>query len=362
MERIFEPDAKFEFDRMTFSAPVAMPGGHHFIKVGVAGAPIYIQPPRCSTKQGIAKSGKKLFCDLVFSAEHDAFVRWVEDLETHAQTHIFANRAKWFESDLEMHDIENSMASPLKTYKAGRFYLLRAAIPTRLGACSLKIFDEQEGAVALDDIVDNTSVITILEVRGIRCSARSFQIDIEVRQMMVLNPENMFERCVIHTAARAAAPLLAPPSEEGDGECVPETTVAPPTREASEPAHDEPAHEEIPIQIECAAGAAERAAQEADLDGMLEVELALPAEAETVHLRARTDLYYEMYRSSMKKARAVRNLALSAFMEAKRIKNLYMLDNIKDDGESELDEASFDLEREAELASETGETSAQVQF
>jgi hypothetical protein len=214
MEHIFNPDEKFDFAMISVAPPTVMPGGHHFIKFSVDETPLYIQPPRCITKQGIGKSGKKLFCDLMFSIENGKFIKWIEDLETHAQAQIFNNREEWFESDLELHDIENSMTSPLKTYKSGQFHLLRAGIPTLLGACSLKIFNEQEDAVAIEDIVDATHVITILEIRGIRCSARSFDIDIEVRQMMVLVPRNIFEKCIIHADNRAglapSARLLAP--------------------------------------------------------------------------------------------------------------------------------------------------------
>jgi len=39
-------------------------------------------------------------------------------------------------------------------------------------------------------------------------------------------------------------------------------------------------------------------------------------------------MYYEMYREARQKAKVARDLALSAYLEAKRIKNTYMLDDI----------------------------------
>jgi hypothetical protein len=77
-------------------------------------------------------------------------------------------------------------------------------------------------------------------------------------------------------------------------------------------------------------------------DALHEVDVSSIAASETVYIRPRTELCYEMYRNAMQKAKSVRNLALSAFMEAKRIKDLYMLDDIRDgDGDAELDEDSF---------------------
>jgi hypothetical protein len=43
-------------------------------------------------------------------------------------------------------------------------------------------------------------------------------------------------------------------------------------------------------------------------------------------IKSRNDVYYEMYRGAVQKAREARNLAIATYLEAQRIKNLYMLD------------------------------------
>jgi len=58
---------------------------------------------------------------------------------------------------------------------------------------------------------------------------------------------------------------------------------------------------------------------------------------DTVHLKEKTEVYYQMYREARQKAKLAKFLALSSYMEAKRIKNLYMLDDI----ESSDDEYEF---------------------
>ena len=98
---------------------------------------------------------------------------------------------------MDLSDIENYFASPLKSYKSGKFYLARANLPNRLGKINLKIYNENNEQVSLDSIVENTNVFAVLEVLGIKCSARSFQIEMEIKQMMTLEPVNLFENCVI---------------------------------------------------------------------------------------------------------------------------------------------------------------------
>ena len=203
MEYILEPNASFDFSQLVFISPTSLSGGTYFIRMLTSSEqrPFYIQPPKCFTKSGIMKSGKKLLCDLVFQSHDESFLEFLESLESYCQNQIFDNREKWFEPGLTKLDIENCFVSPTKTYKSGKLHSVRCNVPLRMGKMNLKIFDEQEQDVPMEQIKENTSVMTIWEIQGIRCSARSFQIDIEVKQMMTLKPtEDIFEKCMFGKA------------------------------------------------------------------------------------------------------------------------------------------------------------------
>ena len=51
-----------------------------------------------------------------------------------------------------------------------------------------------------------------------------------------------------------------------------------------------------------------------------------------------------MYKEAKRKARMARDLALSSYLEAKRIKNTYMLDNLEDSESSDLEMEEFESE------------------
>ena len=68
-----------------------------------------------------------------------------------------------------------------------------------------------------------------------------------------------------------------------------------------------------------------------------EVQLNLEEITDTVEIKERNDLYYQMYREAKKKGKIARDLALSSFLEARRIKKTYMLEDISDSEESDLD-------------------------
>ena len=356
---IYEPNDKFPFDKLTLTAPTVLSGGNYFIKYLVQGAPLYIQPPKCKTRGGITKSGKRNYCDLVFTNENEDFIRWMEDLETHTCRTIYNHREKWFETEMDLPEIENYFAAPLKSYKSGKFYLARTNIPTRLGKMTLKIYDESEQDVDPETIGENTDIITILEVQGIKCSARSFQIEMEVKQMMVLRPINLFERCILGKS-RSEEPIPSGVMLE-----TPIVTVTPiPTTETpsscqdvildnqSQPVEEEPSlvqsvdTTKFSQSLETEEHGSNDPLNDPSIDepytlDELEVDLNIDTlpEEDTFQIKARNEVYYTMYREARQKAKMARSVALAAYMEAKHIKTTYNLDDIdeSDDDKEELD-------------------------
>lgn len=359
MENIYEATADFPFDKLTIVKPTAIAGGNYFMKFRIHDSPLYIQSPKCQLKQGISKAGKRFYSDLMFSNEHEQFTQWIERLENFSQKYIYEQRAQWFETDLDMHDIENSFTPSLKLYKSGKYYLARASIPSLMGKCSLKIYDEKENEIDYEQLAENMNVITILEILGIKCSARSFQIEIEIKQMLVLKPTNLFDKCILvktpgsqpvpgpgiidlgKTMDEESTPTLTNPSiesAEGFSETVAPEYLAEPSFEEKETAVEE---KEPPVE--------ERFSE---INYPIEVDFPLDElpESDSIQLKTRNDVYYKMYRDAKRKAKIARDLALSSYLEAKRIKNIYMLDEI-DDSDSDLEEEETDFEESMQYES-----------
>lgn len=438
MESIQEPNSKFEFDRLILTPPSNSSNGNHFIKFVFNDIPLYIQTPKCSIKQGIIKSGKRMYFDIVFTNEHEDFITWIENLENHCQKFIYAKREKWFDSTLEEHDIENLFTNLLKPFKMGKFYSLRVNVP--LVTNNFKIYDENETILQLDDIKDNTNVICILEFQGIKCSARGFQIEVETKQILVLKPTNIFDKCILSdkygkrtkevdsiknndvnilTGRVSGVNLFVDANE------ILETTH-PSSQEENNIKTQDPLQDNLKINIfnnddttdvsERFSGINEATGckifdeefaqtissidDEKELDflqikeqnsttgvsgifseskeptgretldnicesdqivekskdnynnesmnsppgDLLEIDLNLeevPKE-DSVVLKERNDVYYEMYKEALRKAKLAKQMALTSYLEAKRIKNLYMLDDLSDESDFEIDEDDLD--------------------
>jgi hypothetical protein len=345
MSDIFETNADFPFDKISLITPTSISGGVHFSKILINKKQLYIQSPKCKTKQGVVKSGKKIHADLVFSNDDEDFIQWIEMLELTIRKHIFTNREKWFDMDLDEDDIESYFSPTVKIFKSGKQYIMRVNVSQRIGSAPLKIYDETETDVDMESINENTPMITILEIQGVRCSAKSFQIDIELKQIMILKPVNIFEKCIIKSKEKDLVKVVSnvrEPEKKEEEEDEKKKEEEEEKKEEEEEEEKEPESnfekklEEEPEEIK------ELIFQ--DDNDILEINLDIDdiENSEAIHLKEKTEVYYQMYREARQKAKLAKSLALSSYLEARRIKNLYMLEDIDDSDESDLD----DLENE----------------
>lgn len=62
------------------------------------------------------------------------------------------------------------------------------------------------------------------------------------------------------------------------------------------------------------------------------------SDAETIHLKKPNEVYYEIYRVAREKAKQAKKAAIIAYLEAKNIKNTYMLDSDSDSDDESLED------------------------
>ena len=377
MEQIYDTQHKletFDFSKLVLSKPTLISGGNYFIRLKKDNIPLYIQPPSCSTRNGFIKNGRKYYTDLLFTNEDEYIIQWFEKLEEHCVQFIYENRTAWFDGDMEKADIENYFTSPLKIYKSGKFYLIRTNIPTALEKPLIKVYDEHENVVDHTTINDSTKLMNIIEIQGIKCSARSFQIEIEMKQALVITPQDMliFDKCIIQQ--KQPLPITSEnninivtdtinPDKDDDNAIIEDivenmkdiitdnsTIISDDndtnnlgnfieTEIVNEITNDDtiinerepPIKEEITDIPEIRINASENDIEEIDLN------LEDLSSNDKVILREPSEVYYQMYRDARQKAKMAKELALSSYLEAKTIKNTYMLSNIDDSDTSDLD-------------------------
>ena len=382
---IFEPNKDFIFSNISLAQPSSIQGGAYFTKILYNNKPFYIETPKCSTKQGFMKNGKKIFTDLMFDNSNEEFINWVENLETKCQNLIYEKGDSWFQNKLELDDIETAFTSALRIYKSGKYYLMRVNVKMNYNTNIplVKIYNESEVPLTTEDVNTNTNIISIIEVQGIKFTSRNFQIELEMKQAMVLNTYEMFENCLIKKNTKSESfqsqniyndnPLqdkILIQSKRDTEQVKPQVDLEEPVNN-NESVSDKclEKNEETSIakevELEIASSLEKKDENKEELQNIIENndnknivknELDLEVEElgteennselkefdisenidtlESITLKKPNEYYYQIYKEARKKAKQAKKEAMMAFLEAKNIKKVYMLEDL-DESDSE---------------------------
>jgi hypothetical protein len=370
MDNIIEPTIDYDFSKLYLGPPTTLSGGAYFTRImHNTNKSMYIQTPKSLTKQGFIKSGKKIYTDLMFDNNDTVFINWIENLETKCQELIFNKGQSWFENKLEKDDIETSFSSPFKIFKSGKYYLLRANVKP-----NIKIYDENDQIISSEDITADKTIISILEIQGIKFTSRNFQIEIELKQAMIVSPDPFLDECFIKK------PVKKPNSKESSqihDEAIQEPEIKSFIKESAKELVSQSEifpsleitnkTEFIPINLEDNFFDNHESKQDGNILDIEEVEpepepepeLELEPELEemedpnilkefdlsstlennleSITLKKPNQVYYEIYQKARDKAKEAKKHAIVAYLEMKNIKKTYMLEDI-DDSDSEFED------------------------
>ena len=350
------PNAAFEHDRLHLAPPNGLQGGAYFSMLYYRDAPLYIQTPKCTSRHGVVP-GKRPYIDLLFSNHDVPFLEWLEAMEASAVRLIHNKRNVWISSDIEKADIEAGFTSPVRPYKGGKHYLIRAHIQLAKHlaadlASSCSVFDENERPVPMDYIKPEHQMYAVLEFQGIKFTARSFQMDVALKQVLIVPNVPMFQACVIRrpsttkeepipitpitTITTKEEPVTA--TTEETKEETKEETNEEPTEETKEETNEEPATitNEEPATITTNTTTTPTTQKETAYE-LQEINLDVLEDLEHAHLKLKnpTQVYYEMYRTAKQRAKELKKNAIAAYLTAKQIKSIHMLEDSESDSDSD---------------------------
>ena len=191
---IYTLDNAFDTSLLKLSKPLRVKGSaSHFCKILYNNDPLYIRTNRCKTKNGIVDLKMKTYSDIIISDE--SFSEWLTSLEDRIKQILLKQSENWFEEEMDMEDIEYYFNSSIKTTRGG-LQTLRVYIKNK-DECL--VFDENESMLEYKDVADH-EIVTILQPKGLRFTSESFQIEIEMKQILILQEEQLFQSCIIRSS------------------------------------------------------------------------------------------------------------------------------------------------------------------
>ena len=410
MEHIVQPDDSFDFEKLTLLHPIGVQGGAYFTRLVFGGKPLYIQTTQSKSRQGFVKTGKKYHCDLMFDQNAESIINWIERLEERCQVLLLAKNNDWFQNSLDKNELESAFNTTLRVFKSGRYYLMRTNVKNNTDNLPvLKLYDERLGPVMLDDVSSENNIISIVEILGIKFTSRNFQIELELKQMMVMDKEPLFDNCLIKTTRPVYLASKQTSSEEfrivpyvtqtSSGSILSDnkedfsvrvvntpdqilndyldTDVAADTnnitnvkitnnvfdKKETEIKSTE-IHSHQPTQTTLTnttnipntnllsdhiRNAETKTIHGVNFDAeneLKEIQMIVADDLETISLKPPNQVYFELYKTARAKAKLAKRNVIVAYLEAKNIKKTYMLDNLNDS------DSDFDAEIEEVSESE----------
>ena len=398
MDTMLSPDEEYPFDKIKIKTPKALQGGTYCANLEIDNGPVIIQTPKCKTKNGIHKTAKQIYCDLVMNRDHQTFLDWLEKFQERVRNLILENSSKWFHESPSMDEIEYNWNDSIRTRKD--YYLIRSFVhkPKGISKISLQIFDTDENQLNIDQVESNKNVVCILEIIGLKFSSNSFHLEICLRQMMVINEKPLFNKCLIKLNSKKEngeksiknktleTEILENSEideieqndenkekeesvidnlvnneditnqedkkekevefneevEENSGEVEENSEEVENTDIKEEKLDELPEEEENIEQVEENKKEEENKIKEEEKpleknNDLEEIELIVPEE-EPMKLKEPNEVYLDIYKAAREKARKAKNEAIKAYLEAKRIKELYMLDVVDSSSDEEEEE------------------------
>ena len=380
----YDTNKDFPFQDLCLANPTGLQGGAYFSKLKFEEQNVIIQMPKCKTKNGIHRTGKKIYTDLMFDIKNETFVQWVQDLSTRIKSLIYDKKDLWFQNEMSFDDIEYHWQHILRTYKKNNV-LLRCIIkkPKNISRKELvMVYDEDENIISLDDIKSGTSIIPLLEITGLKFTTQSFLLEFALKQVMLLNEITESKQCLISIKKPEGVKIpnvdggelcnnnlietgdIAPKNDHSEEdnvysqkdpsatlistlECEDQTSLGKcavdnekisgadiagtdlkivslqktPICDVSSTKYlEEEIHKNDPPNI----------SNTLEKQNINEVNLTYPDDnTDSISLKKPDEVYLAIYKEAKRKAKEAKRAAIQAYLEAKRIKNKYMLDEIE---------------------------------
>jgi hypothetical protein len=374
------PTKTFEFNNLKLSSPNGLQRGSYFVKLLYKDDDLLIQTPKSLTKNGILTTGKKIYCDLMFSEENTELLEWLDNLEKRLQQLLYEKKDTWFQNDLELDDIEYLFTSVYRQYKT-KYNLIRSFVKQNKNfknTDNFTIYNENEEPLTISDVNKDNKIITILEISGIKFSNNSIRVDIYLKQMMVFKNSPIFSNCIIKTNNLTNEENTKEPFHGNHLEETTETINPVETTETIIPIETtenikyeiiEPLEKldtqntnKIISENTDSVITSLKDLEEKDTntennninlvennkyleknynESLVEVNLNTNDIQDSISLKKPNEIYYELYQATILKARKARDYAIKTYLDAKKIKNTFLLDNVENLEEEETFLESF---------------------
>lgn len=307
-----------------------------------SGEPVYIQPPEGMLHKKDQQKQEEWVFTMIPETPDDVFGDWMAELTAHACTKLYENRNQWFSnSNLKETDIIQRFCSEVEYDSIPRTANINVVV-----ASNMLVFVEGV-STSVQEHSQWDSATIILEIVGVEYINSTFRWILKARQASTLRiPRNQndldFNTCVIKPTT--IIPMSKPESK-------PESKPMSKSESKSEAMTESMTESKTESNPESKTPLAPNEYKESVVlapdDGLSEVYI----DDENLEVGSdvvpRNEVYYAQYKEAIRRANEAKELAINTYLEARKIKDTYLLDYMTE-SEDEWDDEDDDEEEEDE--------------
>ena len=187
-------------------------------------------------------------------------------------------------------------------------------------------------------------IISILEIQGIKFTSRNFQLEIELKQSMVVSPDPFLDECFIKKPSlksQIQKEIYLTKELPKDIETEKNNFLELSSNNEFITNFQKDNNLDSSASIKEMSEGIKVEEYKNDPLELMEFEISQPIDnhLDTITLKKPNQVYYKIYKAAREKAKQAKKEAMLAFLEAKNIKKTYMLDDIEDsDSGSDIEE------------------------
>jgi len=309
-----------EFPEFKFNKPNGLHKGTYLAKCENE---LLFQLPILKSRAGIINTGGSKYIDLII--DNDTLVKeLVNYLEKGTKEEIKKKQKLWFVNDLLEGDISYYFNDTIKQN------ILRATVPE-----NLYVFNKDKENLEMSDI-EGKDIICIVEFIGLRFTTTSFKLDFNVNQVMVY--ESRFEKCIVRRESINDETLgedlenivvLTGESDETTQEQMDDNNDDDNEDDNEDDDDDDDDNEDDDDEED-------DDDDDEDCSSMDEITIDDLDDNEIIQLKKPNEIYKKNYYETYDRAKAAKQYAIKTFLEAKKIKQLHLLDDLESSDEDEV--------------------------
>lgn len=360
---------------------------------------LYLQLPICTTKNGIVDLSSKTYTDLMFDntmSDVDNMVNAFLLIESACAQGLYEHSDEWFgdgDEKLTKEQFEDMVDSVIRLVKRQSNVCLRVSIPVSTRSIKhadtlrCEVYTKEGHTRSLSDIKADTRILPLVQVKDLKISPTSISLGLIMVECMIMNGDEKAEvqksrRIMLDQGVHDTREAMENAIDETTIQSVPSSTV---TNASVEDKADDVSYsndechnvnedisqgelEEVSLSVvgdseeelalddgqttdgdatededdeevilaENRTQVQERKNEDDNNDGLIEIRNLAIVEDEPIRLKKPDEVYKDIYKAAIEKARRLRQVALEAYLDAKKIKARYMLESIEDsDDETE---------------------------